>query len=130
MQKGRGQPSVNNKSSWEQVKANMNEKTKQKTEVPTWLHIPEEITYDNLVIQLHNWLLNTGRDKLYQLAKKRELVSQINFKTDYVFDPVDNKSTQVNKLQDIQSSCITEIESIIKLLNKHKALLEASKGIE
>ena len=108
----------------------MKEKTKEKTEVPAWLHIPEGITYYNLITQLHQWLATTGRNEVFLLAAQKLEEPQLGFQTNWLFNSTDNPPTQVNTTESMGGICVDEIESIIKLLNKHKALLEASKGIE
>jgi len=108
---------------------NKKDKLKKKIVVRTWFSIPEEVTYDNLINQLHNWLANRGREKLYSIAQNIES-PQISFQTNWMYEQNANVITQINDYKNTKSICISEIESIIKLLNKHKALLEASNGIE
>ncbi len=95
-------------------------------------------TYDSTILEFHTWLYHHGKEKLYVLANKKEGPIAFDFPPfTTTFPQYDNQELGMIS-QFVQGptpktaieATINEIENIVKLLNKHKALLEASKGIE
>ena len=97
--------------------------------------IPPVLQYEAVLSTLQKWLQTIGKDKLFSLAQHSTLtlefdkIESTHNAHEFSVYPTDSGSTTISIKTNIDNT-ITEIESIVKLLNKHKALLEASKGIE
>ena len=98
----------------------MNEKNKQAEKIPDKDYLEELVVF-------RNWLHNVGKIKLYSTLSSRNTIT-------YDCSSIINQESSSNTIsvqgKTIVDTTIEQIENIIKLFNKHKALLEASKGIE
>ncbi len=88
------------------------------------VEIPENIDYDDMLMAFITWLRYDSKSTLFKKAKEYKRVIQFNTQTNI------NTRLVFNNPDDLLDDSLAKLEFIIKHLNKHKALLEASKGIE
>lgn len=80
------------------------------------------------MVVFRNWLHNTGKTKLYSLLTNKNIITfDISGSANL---GVSGSVVSMSRTITNTDTTIQQIENIIKLFNKHKALLEASKGIE